>query len=117
MACEGVYADVQWAEESLTNEIERPSRGRAQKAENKEQELDKEKFLWLMNTYKEFKLDYTRHFRFNSSASVMPFGENFIKKLKFRGPSGAQLLAGGPSGLLTSSFQPLGRSGRYVGPA
>ena len=83
MACEGVYADVQWAEESLTNEIERPSRGRAQKAENKEQELDKEKFLWLMNMYKEFKLDYIRHFRFNSSASVVPFGENSREIINF----------------------------------
>ena len=29
-------------------------------------------------------------------------------------PPGAQLLAGGPSGLLTLSFKPFGRSGRYV---
>ena len=28
-----------------------------------------------------------------------------------------RLLAGGPSGLLTSSFAPFGRSGRYIGPA
>ena len=32
------------------------------------------------------------------------------------GPAGPRLLAGDPSGLLTSSFVPFGRSGRYVGP-
>ena len=35
-----------------------------------------------------------------------------IKYLKFRGSSGARLLAGRPSGLLTSSFVPFGRSGQ-----
>ena len=87
MACEGIYADVQSVEKRLTNEIERPSKERVEKAENKEQELDKEKFLWLMNTYKYFKMDYISNFRFNSSASVVwPFGENFIEilSLSFR---------------------------------
>ena len=32
--------------------------------------------------------------------------------LEVQGPSGPRLLAGGPSGLLTSSFTPFGRSGR-----
>ena len=40
-----------------------------------------------------------------------------IVELEVKGPSGPRLLVGGPSGLLTSSFAPYGRSGRYVGPA
>ena len=34
------------------------------------------------------------------------------KQLEVKGPSGPRLLVGGPSGLLTSSFAPFGRSGR-----
>ena len=34
--------------------------------------------------------------------------------LEVYGPSGPRLLAGGPSGLLTSSFAPFGRSGRVT---
>ena len=41
----------------------------------------------------------------------------YCKTRSLGAPSGAQLLAEGPSGLLTSSFPPFGRSGRYVGPA
>ena len=37
--------------------------------------------------------------------------------LEVWGPFGPRLLTGGPLGLLTSSFTPFGRSGRYVGPA
>ena len=33
-----------------------------------------------------------------------------------KGPSGARLLAGGPLGLLTSSYAPFGRSGGTSGP-
>ena len=39
---------------------------------------------------------------------------SFITKLEVQGPSGPRLLAGGPSGLLTSSFAPFGRSGRVT---
>ena len=38
----------------------------------------------------------------------------FIHWLEVLGPSGPRHLAGGPSGLLTSSFAPFGRSGRVT---
>ena len=37
-----------------------------------------------------------------------------IFQLEVYGPSGPRLLAGGPSGLMTSSFAPFGRSGRVT---
>ena len=40
----------------------------------------------------------------------------YIYNYKFRGPSGAQLLAGGLSGLLTSSFRPSGAQAGMSGP-
>ena len=41
-------------------------------------------------------------------------GIDFLFQLEVKGPSGPRLLAGGPSGLLTSSFAPFGRSGRVT---
>ena len=76
MACEGVYADVQLGEDGLTDEIEEPSVRRAEETENKAEEVDKEKFLWMLKMYKEFKTEYVRILRFDSSASVAPFGKN-----------------------------------------
>ena len=76
MACEGVYADVQLGEDGLTDEIEEPSVRRAEETENKAEEVDKEKFLWMQKMYKEFKTEYVRILRFDSSASVAPFGKN-----------------------------------------
>ena len=70
VACEGIYADVD------SEEIDGQRVQRTQKTENKEEELDKEKFCAVLKMYREFKTDYVRHFRFNSSADVMPYGEN-----------------------------------------
>ena len=51
--------------------------------------------------------------KFRSTCPV----STLLNYLKSKDPSGARLLAEGPSGLLTSSFAPFGRSGRYVRPA
>ena len=84
VACEGVYADVEWEEDTLTEEAEGHSIGRSQKTqdeiENKGEELDdRVKFIWILKMYKEFKKDYVRILRFNCSASIVPFGKNFIE--------------------------------------
>ena len=86
MACEGVYADLGSIEETLTvtEGIEGQSIGRSQKTqeviENKGEEVDdRVKFIWMLKMYKEFKKDYVRILRFNSSASVVPFGKNFTE--------------------------------------
>ena len=80
MACEGIYADVQSGEEELSDEIGEQSERWAQKTqEETEKDLDQEKFLWMLKMYKDFKADYVRIIRFNSSASVVPFGKNLIK--------------------------------------
>ena len=63
-------------EDGLKDEIEEPSERRAQENENKAEEMDKKKFLWMLKKYKEFKTEYVRILRFNSSASVAPFGKN-----------------------------------------
>ena len=84
MACEGVYADVNSKEETLTEDIGGQSIGGSEKTQeeigNKGEELDdRVKFIWMLKMYKEFKKDYVRIFRFNSSASMVPFGKNLIK--------------------------------------
>ena len=82
MACEGVYADVNSQEETLTEEIEGQNKSQKtqDETENKGDELDdKVKFIWMLKRYKEFKKDYVRILRFNSSASVVPFGKNSIE--------------------------------------
>ena len=82
MACEGVYADVFSVEETLTEEIEGQSKSQKtqDETENKGEELDDNlKFIWMLKRYKEFKKDYVRILRFNSSASVVPFGKNLIE--------------------------------------
>ena len=80
MACEGVYADVRRDEKTQ------------EETENKEEVVDKEKFLWMLKMYREFKTEYVRILRFNSSASVAPFGKNaslapfiYIKSVAQRG--------------------------------
>ena len=80
MSCEGVYADVRRDEKTQ------------EETENKEEVVDKEKFLWMLKMYREFKTEYVRILRFNSSASVAPFGKNaslapfiYIKSVAQRG--------------------------------
>ena len=71
MACEGIYADVQSGEDGLTDEIEEQRAEKTQEeTENKEEVVDKGKFLWMLKT------KYVKILRFNSSANVVPFGEN-----------------------------------------
>ena len=63
-------------------------------------EMDKEKFKMLLKEYKEFKLNNTRHFRFNSAANSTNFG-------KFK--SSSSLIALSPlsiSVLKTSTIKP-----------
>ena len=86
MACEGIYADVDSQEETLvvTEGIEGQSIGRSQKTQDKTENIGKElddrvKLNWMLKIYKEFKKDYVRILRFNCSASIVPFGKNFIE--------------------------------------
>ena len=48
------------------------------------------------------------------STDFWPLYGPFYSLLEVQGPSGPRLLAGGPSGLLTLSFAPFGRSGRVT---
>ena len=83
MACEGVYADVQSGEEGLHVEIDEGSAGRILHGKrNKGEELGREKLIWIVNKYKESRTDFVRHFKFNSSANVVPFGKNYITFFK-----------------------------------
>ena len=60
------------------------------------------------------KRDWSSNFIMSSHLSIWRRDSSFesiIQELEVEGPSGPRLLAGGPSGLLTSSLAPFGRSG------
>ena len=56
--CEGLYADVKWAEERPADE------GRTGK---KDEEMDKMIFSKLLSQYKHFKRSIVEHYRFNGT--------------------------------------------------
>ena len=100
VTCKGLYADVQWMEDRLDDDIgdeldeqevemigdelqtEMYQRlvalERKMKSSNggKGEEMDKEKKRMLVKEYKKFKRDNTRHITFNSVAKSTKFGES-----------------------------------------
>ena len=104
VACEGIYADVQWVEnvlqameeETVDDEVEKEFGGRlvdeltrlVYKNLKKEMEMIKEKinrkgdglgqkFKKLMSEYKQFKKNQVQHFRFDSVA----YSSEFVGKV------------------------------------
>ena len=66
--CEGVYAHVLWEDDQIMNtEGNKIKRGK---------EMDKQKFLELIDDYKQFKRENVRHFRFHSIAPSSAFGKS-----------------------------------------
>ena len=88
--CEGIYADVQWVEKKMEEEIEEEAvetemgemvyeelkklRKRLSDLERntKGEELDKEKYKMLIET----EIKIVKHFRFNSAADSSSFGKS-----------------------------------------
>ena len=99
VACEGMYADVQWVEKveedmeeedelgnqfsgtagklykKLKQEIE-TIKGSISKNGN---ELDWKKYLKLISEYRQFKRNEIQHFRFDSAAQAKTFGKTGSK--------------------------------------
>ena len=92
VACEGIYADVQWEEnieededelgnkfsgtykklyKTLKQEIQ-TIKGSVSKNGN---ELDRKKYMKLISEYRQFKRNKVQHFRFDSAAQATTFGK------------------------------------------
>ena len=95
VACEGIYADVQWVEnveedmeeedelgnqfsgtykklyKTLKQEIQ-TIKGSVSKNGN---ELDRKKYMKLISEYRQFKRNKVQHFRFDSAAQATTFGK------------------------------------------
>ena len=56
--CEGIYADVQWHEESVADK---------EMVGKREEELDMKKYRRLVSEYRQYKMRVVRHFRFNET--------------------------------------------------
>ena len=104
VACEGIYADVQWVEnvveERAEDEVEKEFNGRyvddmtrlvyknlkkeieMLKGGKKAGELDRQKLKKLMSEYKQFKKNQVQHFRFDSAATSTGFGKKFPMRTK-----------------------------------
>ena len=103
VTCKGLYADVQWMENRLDDDIgdeldeqeveiiatvgdelqkemyqRLAALERKMKSSNggKGEEMDREKKRMLIKEYKKFKRDNTRHITFNSVAKSTKFGES-----------------------------------------
>ena len=89
VACEGIYADVQWAK-NIEEDMEEDDEGNFGKAYNilkKEiemikgsiskngDELDRQKYMKLISEYRQFKKNEVQHFRFNSAAQARTYGK------------------------------------------
>ena len=62
VACEGIYADVQWVENVVEG------------MEGKKRDgLDRQKFEKMMSEYNQFKKNQVQHFRFDSAAHSTEF--------------------------------------------
>lgn len=101
VACEGIYADVQWVEniveamgeEPVEDEVEKKLSGlfvdelfmlvyknlkkeiETLKGGKKGDELDRQKLKKLMSEYKQFKKNQVQHFRFDSATGPQDFGK------------------------------------------
>ena len=87
VACEGIYADVQWVENVVEGMEEEPIEDELEKKILKilEKEmikggknrdgLDRQKFKKLMSDYNQFKKNQVPHFRFDSAADSTSFGK------------------------------------------
>ena len=87
VACEGIYADVQWAEnvveameeKTVEDEVEKKIlkilEREMLKGGKKGDELDRQKLKKLMSEYKQFKKNQVQHFRFDSAAWSTDFGK------------------------------------------
>ena len=103
--CEGIYAGVEWEEETMVfeednelgvenkamTELYKGMYERMKKDLKKEmrltkgqkgEKLDKEKYMRLVSEYKKFKKTACQHFRFNSAANLTRFG-----KFQFANPT------------------------------
>ena len=99
VACEGIYADVQWVEnrveamegepvedevekeisrlygEDMTRLLYKNLKREMLKGGKKDDELDRQKFAMLMSEYKQFKKNQVQQFRFDSAARSTGFGK------------------------------------------
>ena len=98
VACEGIYADVQWVENVVEETEEEPVEDEVEKKlsdmytpestmlvyeslkremieeANKGDNLDRKKLKKLISEYKQFKKNQVQHFRFDSAAHSTSFG-------------------------------------------
>ena len=72
MTCEGIYADVQWKDESLEGQADEHMKGNR---DRKGALMDRVKFFRLISEYKEFKRNNVQHFKFKSASRSTMFGK------------------------------------------
>ena len=78
MTCEGIYADVQWKDESFKGQADEQMKGNR---DRKGALMDRVKLFRLISEYKEFKRSNVQHFKFKSASSSTIFGK--VSKSKF----------------------------------
>ena len=98
VACQGIYADVEWSDEKVVGEEGKKENG---------EELDKAKLLKLVEEFQEKKKRYVRNFKFTADPNSSTFG-NYLNRIRSFNSYGSfvqaksyQLL---PSGLFRSSL-------------
>ena len=65
VACQGIYADVEWSDEKVIGENAKKENG---------EELDKAKLLKLIEEFQEKKKRYVRNFKFTADPNSSTFG-------------------------------------------
>ena len=68
VACQGIYADVEWSDEKVIGEKAKKENG---------EELDKAKLLKLVEEFQENKKRYVRNFKFTADPNSSTFGNYF----------------------------------------
>ena len=73
VTCKGIYADVQWTDESMEEDVSREvlKKNKAKRMMN----MGKMKMLRLISNYKAFKKNVVRQFSFSSTTSTSSFGK------------------------------------------
>ena len=67
VACEGIYVDIEWEEESLRKTEDEQKKGDI---------LSRKGFAKMIKEYTAYKKQYVQHFRYDATAESANFGES-----------------------------------------
>ena len=75
VACEGIYVDIQWEEESLKlGEGISQGKGESTGKQKKGDILNGKNLAKMIKEYADYKGQYVKHFRYNAQAESTKFG-------------------------------------------